>query len=645
MGHLRKILRLSPQTVSLLLVLIVFSSVAVVNYINHTNNTNGEYSDSYSINYELNNLRKIPINSIKNSIKNSNLHTYEHIYIETYDDVVLKSNYDWQWHFTERRSDNFHLHSLDMLNPLLYKYDRSKDEQILDKSINIVIDWIKSNPASLINNQDKNFAWYDMAVGIRLYRMAYIFDQAVRSNSVEDSKLIMIYNSLIDHLAYLKINSNIIFHNNHGLYQAAGQKAAARRLKPIDVNVFGSVEQQADSRLAKMLHQQFTDEGVHKEHSPDYQRMVYGTFLTLAQDGLIESDNQKLLDSIGDSLYWMIKPNDRLVVFGDSEGRKVSKGKPLGLTDSRALKYYLTNGKQGLRPIDNFALYRESGFFAVKTNKSYLAQQAAFFSRTHKHADDLTISWYDKGRDILIDAGKYGYEGRTKSSSEAFRQGFWYSNPERQYIEKTRAHNTVEIDGRDFLRKDREPFGSALIDGGEQSGVYYALSEVNEFETINYQRLLLFKPGEWLVVIDNLDDSNDKTHNYKQWFHLAGDLSSTKVGNEFNIQVDGSALSVYQLADGKSVGPINGQTNPYLQGWYSPETYKLLPNDAIAYEATGSDVEFATVFSFKELSHIKYKGSLSKSDDSAKLTLGSDYDTEVIELTRGNTEMNIKVIK
>ena len=64
------------------------------------------------------------------------------------------------------------------------------------------------------------------------------------------------------------------------------------------------------------------------------------------------------------------------------------------------------------------------------------------------------------GRNLLIDSGRYTYK---------------YDHPYRQYVESTRAHNTVEIDGRDFSRRQADAFGSAIVAGGESAGAYYVI--------------------------------------------------------------------------------------------------------------------------------------------------------------------------
>ncbi len=595
-----------------------------------------------SVTYDMSDVRNIPMKQIKSAMKQKEGYPYEKIYGGSRLDVDTERPIDWSWHYKEKRSDNFHLHSFDMLNSHLSEYDSSKNNSLLRQMINISVDWVRHNPFEKHNNQEGNFAWYDMAVGVRLYRLAYIFDQALRVKTVDEDTLRVLYNSIIDHFVYLQDDNNVIFHNNHGIYQAAGQSAAARRLSIVSP-VFTEVRKQAERRINHMLERQFTGEGIHKEHSPDYHRMVYDTFLGLAKDGLMgHGDSDKLLAKAGDGLYWMIKPNGYILGFGDTDVRKVTFDKDIySKISSQRLKHFIFNSTTGDYPGKKYVLYKDSGFFAVKDRGSYLAQQAAFFSRTHKHADNLSISWYDNGQDILIDAGRYGYQGLVAKDSEAAMQGFWYSDPKRQYVEKTRAHNTVEIDGKDFLRRGAEPFGSAIVDGGEEQGVYYILTRTNEFSTISFQRLVLFKPGKWLVVIDNLHDKNNLKHEYKQWFHLDPSIRLSQADTGFSGEVNGKLLTIASLKGGSVRGPIRGQTKPYLQGWYSPGAYKLEQNDAISFNENGNSAEIVTLFTFDKANEkTKYSGSIAGPGNNAELAI---QENGVLKKIRINLEKDDKV--
>ena len=150
---------------------------------------------------------------------------------------------------------------------------------------------------------------------------------------------------------------------------------------------------------------------------------------------------------------------------------------------------------------------------------------AAFHSRTHKHADDLSFLWDDRVALVLVVSGRYGYVGKAEQGSRLWKDGFWYSDPNRVYCESTRAHNTVEIDGRNYVRKGAKPYGSAIKRCGSVGELFYSECEVKHFKSIRHVRLLIFKPSEWLVVCDWLHDNIEAEHDYRQWFHFAPELS------------------------------------------------------------------------------------------------------------------------
>ena len=180
--------------------------------------------------------------------------------------------------------------------------------------------------------------------------------------------------------------------------------------------------------------------------------------------------------------------------------------------------------------------------------------------------------------------------------------GFWYDDPRRVYVESTRSHNTVEIDGRSYERKRRKPYGSALKYWGERDGVFFAESAVSH-DSITHSRMLLHKPHDWLIVLDWVVDSQEKPHDVRQWFKLNPELSVTRSTNGM-VHVTGEALTkdlwMISLIPGPESGePITGQTDPVLQGWWSPESGVFEPAWSVCLEQSQSDqVAFVTLFAF-----------------------------------------------
>ena len=310
------------------------------------------------------------------------------------------------------------------------------------------------------------------------------------------------------------------------------------------------------------------------------------------------------------------------------------------------MRYVVTGGKMGTPPDRHVAAFEEGGYFVVRkpssehpedfSRSSYLAQIAAFHSRTHKHADDLSFVWCDRGSDILVDSGRYGYIGKTEQGSELWKQGFWYSDPRRIYCESTRAHNTLEFDGRDYPRKGVKPYGSALRRWLEdESGLVTVETECKHFGSIRRVRLLVFMPGQWLVVFDWFNDNLGEPHSVRQWFHLAPDLQLHPERQGFTVLLPGSEepLRVAPLLAGVATSrPYLGEEEPQMQGWWSGKERDIVPNYAFCFEMEGAPTgSIATLFDFagqvvtatdwSKVNVSGRKGQLRWSDDAGRHTL------------------------
>jgi hypothetical protein len=228
---------------------------------------------------------------------------------------------------------------------------------------------------------------------------------------------------------------------------------------------------------------------------------------------------------------------------------------------------------------------------------------AAFQSRTHKHADDLSFIWSDRGSDLLVDAGRYGYLGKTEQGSELWLAGYWYSDPNRVYCESTRAHNTLEFDGKDYPRKDVKPYGSALRRWVQDASNIMAVeTECKHFGSIRRARVLVFVPGKWLLVFDWFIDNEQQAHNAKQWFHLAPHLHLLMQAGGYFVSVPGSTeplRAISLLPEPFASRPYIGEDKPVKQGWWSAKERDIVPNYAFCYELSRvSTGVFATLFSF-----------------------------------------------
>lgn len=488
------------------------------------------------------------------------------------------------------RSKAFHLHALDPVGDLLLAYSECGTIAYLERAYGITADWIAVHQTRLfdvpltdalriaVEEGEHSFAWYDMAIGQRAYRLAYLTDVIARFDDYTDHQFVDLLRTVLFHLAILREDRLFKSHNNHGLYQALGQLAAARRFDFLPALHFDS--QQARERCRQMIEKSFFPSGAHKEHSPAYHRMILGSLIGASKAGLLSRDQEGLLAKAQEVLRWMVQPNGILVPIGDTD----------------RVPHKLKNPPVGVRA------YLDAGYAFARFDRSYLAQHAGFHSRVHKHADHLSFVWHDRGRDILTDPGRFAYEGKTVAGSPLFNAGFWYSHPSRIYVERTRAHNTIEIDGLDFPRRKVTFTGSSLQYADEQDGLVVTSCETYHFKTIRHWRGLVLLPSKFLLVLDWLHDDQNEKHEFRQNFHFAPEWSAVTHGGRVYAQAFTDQLFVSSLVPGTQTSEvIRGRQGDDMFGWISDKPYSLVPSPSFAVIQKGTcSASFATLFCFDE---------------------------------------------
>ena len=287
--------------------------------------------------------------------------------------------------------------------------------------------------------------------------------------------------------------------------------------------------------------------------------------------------------------------------------------------------------------------YTQSGYAFVRVPNSsnpqcshdtYLAFTAAFYSRVHKHADDLTFDWYENGIPILLDSGRYGYEGG--SPDKALQDlGFWYADPKRIYVESTHAHNTVEIDGITDSRKDVPFYGSGIqkIYKNDQN-LYVLTGKITRKTGFDHSRTLILNPGKWVLVLDDIQaPQNDKAelHSYTQWFHLNPDANIDLVDKQVTGTIKELPFQIVSLSSQNTViETIKGQTEPRLQGWISFKYLELVQNWAVGLNTSDQDAHFVTLLSVSDGKIIALP--IEKMADGTQVISWQNEDTGVIEI-------------
>jgi hypothetical protein len=348
-------------------------------------------------------------------------------------------------------------------------------------------------------------------------------------------------------------------------------------------------------RLHSLLLALFSDEGVLLEHSPGYQILLTRLLTSLVKSTPLLPGVADLIARAKTTVPWMIYPGGGTANLGDTHRYNEFEG----LLDLSA-----TPAREGPKA----RAFPKAGFFFVKgesvVGTSYLAQTAAFHSRVHKQADTGAFVWFDAGRDFLVDAGLFDYAGKQPVGTPHYKDGFWYSDPRRMYVESTRAHNTIEVNGLNHSRVAKRAFGSSLLSSFDDGQVFASETKIRNLPRADHVRLLALLPGEWLLCLDEVKSRIGDELEVRQWFQLAPDLRPAPEESALSFMgVDGIRLDVVDMTDGISAPAIaRGVGNPEhdpveaLQGWWSPARRVFEPCTSLSFRKRGARVRFVTLF-------------------------------------------------
>jgi Heparinase II/III-like protein len=259
-----------------------------------------------------------------------------------------------------------------------------------------------------------------------------------------------------------------------------------------------------------------------------------------------------------DQRKWLVHPDLTTVTLGDSAPRlRPEVSLPLGDPACAGIRAYAEAPTCYL-----LKQFREVGYVIARSDWAIPAQEASmlfvqggFFNETHRDADDFSFEWFERGCKILSDSGFYGY---TRDRWE-------------DYFDSTRAHNTVEVDGRNYSDRQENAYGNAVRAAQKTAaGMRIILQIYLEDLSFWHRRQIDYRPGEMLRIKDAL--RSDRPRVYVQWHHF--DRAFELSGDAGRFELDDGALLV-ELTTSTSCGEgakymkIRGQREPRIQGWAS----------------------------------------------------------------------------
>ena len=384
-----------------------------------------------------------------------------------------------------------------------------------------------------------------MAVSQRAPSLAYALRAGLEEDLLSDSDAEPLLLACERHAAELADEAKYSTGHNHGLAQDEALYLLARQL-----SVLPAAEEWSDlaiSRIRVTLSATISErEGVHLEHSSSYQFAITSMVSRLCTMMTSWPELHQVHDRLRQTSAWYVTPSGRIAQLGDSD-------------DDPAPRWATVESSQqgGLK-----ALY-EGGNAFVRRDNSYLAVSCGYHSGAHKHADDTGFLLVEHGVTVFGDAGRWGY---------------YESEPDRRYARSAQAHNVLTVDDQDFDWRSAKPYGSGLLTACEGYG-WYAVLAANPLlasQGVTHRRLLLYRPAEALVVLDNVGAHD--VHEYVRYFHFGSQLDA-HLDDAGEIVTIGSGLAG-TLMDPNRISKIelsHGQDQPTRTGWTYPADRTRIP--------------------------------------------------------------------
>ncbi len=444
---------------------------------------------------------------------------------------------DWSLKDIDDRTDAYKMHSFLFLDYPYYAYSESKDEKYVEFIVDNVVHWVQTHPTVEIS--EDSFAWHDDATGRRTYRMSlylYMFKEYMTEDEIE-----LIENSLSMQADLLATEDFYTENHNHGMFQDMGLIAYSYL---IDENI-GRANKNlnlAGERSLEYFKNVYTEEFVHKEHSPTYHIRISEN-LAYFRDVFLNIDidySNEISNMFENSILYacsIVEPDQTVPRIGDTKDYTFAS---IEMQENPIYQYVTTGEGQ---EIEEDHVYEKSGYAVFRSSwedtpeeSTYLYFQAATYSHTHKHSDDLSFLLYHKG-DLFVEAGC---------------KDFNYFEEETAYTYSGYGHNVMMINDKDFPMEVNEKTGfrsikeSALetkitdysIDTDVKSvtGIQKRFDDITQTRKIDYD-----KQNEIVTITDIVASNSEEKATFI--YHIDRDIDIEKTHSGWNLLRDGAVIA------------------------------------------------------------------------------------------------------
>jgi hypothetical protein len=346
--------------------------------------------------------------------------------------------------------------------------------------------------------------------------------------------------------------------------------------------------------MSDEINRQVYPDGVQTEVATKTQWVALNRFESVADNFQkagqeISKDYLKRIEEMYNYLAYSMRPDGHQPLNSDSDRedlreRVLIAAKKFNRPD---WQWIATNGKLGAIPESKPSLtFPWAGIHIMRSGWDDQAAWSFFdngpYGTGHQHRDKLHLSVAAFGKDLLVDGGRY-----THQDYFSFDPSVW-----RGYFRSSYSHNVILVDGNgqhagSIRAKNPLVEGEDFIHN-EQFGYAYG-SFLDGFENISgkavHTRSVLYLHDQYWVVLDHFE--TDRPRKLQVLWHYAPDC---------NVVIDGQeVMSINENEANLRITPVSnlpwkeeiiqGQEEPYKQGWYSANYGAKVPNPTVIYSA------------------------------------------------------------
>lgn len=454
-------------------------------------------------------------------------------------------------------------HSLKWLDQLLADDSQRPETEAADVALALSIarQWCDWNADADASNSP---AWDGHATGMRITTLVALSGKAGSEK--------WLYDAIKEHVEHLLLPENFDGHWNHGLVQSMGLLGAAVRLgdqAAVDI---------ARDRIIETLNVMVDDEGAINEQATAYANYIHNLLTTIIGiwnhnelPGVVRI--QEKVKKLERFIVHSLEPSGHFVQIGDSIRTRPDR------FDNDQLEYVRTHGSKGTKPSQRIAVFKEGYVFGRSGwGETRPLSEESFYSLRfgpgriiHGHNDHTSLTWYEKGRNLLVDAGHAGYApGRY-----------------RDYLRSPAAHNMV------ILPDHRLNWAAVTTLTRHHEGTQASFFEVLDepYHGVKRTRGLLAVDKGPMIVLDKTSGTRPNLH--RQLWHLSPEFSLESLGEQdarFKSALGDMSLVFirFQLAkEGHSqvtgVSFLQGCHDP-IQGWVARRDGEQLPAPVIGFD-------------------------------------------------------------